>query len=61
MAGSRPGYVLRVSEEQKARWREAAEGSHQRLIDRIGGRAQEIYDLILAGKADFAARGENAA
>ena len=50
-----------LSEEQKARWREAVEGSHQRLIERIGGRAQEIYDLILAGKADFAARREDAA
>lgn len=50
-----------LNEEQKARWREAAEGSHQRLIERIGGRAQEIYDLILVGKADFAARGEDAA
>ncbi len=49
-----------LTAEQKARWREAAQGSHQKLIDRIGGRAQEIYDLIQAGKADFAARGENA-
>ncbi len=49
-----------LSEEQKVRWREAAEGSHQKLIERIGGRAQEIYELIQAGKADFAARRENA-
>ncbi len=49
-----------LSDEQKARWREAAQGSHQKLIDRIGGRAQEIYELILEGKADFAARKENA-
>lgn len=50
-----------LTEEQKSRWREAAKGSHQELIDRIGGRAQEIYDLILVGKADFAARREDAA
>ena len=49
-----------LSEEQQARWREAAEGSHRRLIERIGGRAQEIYELIQAGKADFAARSEGA-
>ena len=49
-----------LSEEQKSRWREAAKGSHERLIERIGGRAREIYDLILTGKADFAARGESA-
>ena len=47
-----------LSGEQKARWREAAQGSHEALIERIGGRAQEIYDLIQAGKAEFAARSE---
>ena len=49
-----------LTEEQKNRWREAAQGSHERLIARIGGRAQEIYDLIQEGKAEFAARRENA-
>ena len=48
-----------LTEEQQSRWREAASGSHQKLISRIGGRAQEIYDLIQAGKAEFAARKEN--
>ncbi len=51
----------KLSEEQRVRWRAATEGSHRKLIERIGGRAQEIYDLILAGKADFAARKEDAA
>ena len=46
--------------EQQSRWREAAKGSHEKLIARIGGRAQEIYDLIQAGKAEFAANRENA-
>ena len=49
-----------LTEEQQNRWREAAEGSHERLIARIGGRAQEIYDLIQQGKAKFAARQANA-
>ena len=49
-----------LTEEQKSRWREAARGSHGKLISRIGGRAQEIYDLIQAGKAEFAASRENA-
>ena len=46
--------------DQKSRWREAARGSHEKLISRIGGRAREIYDLIQAGKAEFAASRENA-
>lgn len=49
-----------LTEEQKSRWRQAAQGSHEKLLERIGGRAQEIYDLILAGKAEFAARRESA-
>ena len=49
-----------LTEDQKTRWREAARGSHERLIARIGGRAQEIYDLILEGKAEFAAGQEDA-
>ena len=49
-----------LTEEQKSWWREAAKGSHEKLLERIGGRAQEIYDLIQAGKAEFAARRENA-
>ena len=48
-----------LTEEQKSRWREAAQGSHEKLLARIGGRAQEVYDLIQAGKAEFAARKEN--
>jgi len=57
-AGRVTFYILTA--EQQARWREAAQGSHRKLIDRIGGRAQEIYDLIQVGKADFAARREKA-
>ena len=49
-----------LTAEQKAQWREAASGTHEKLIARIGGRAQEIYDLIQEGKAEFAARRENA-
>lgn len=46
----------RVSPEQRRAWADASRDAHRRIIERAGGRSQEIYDLILAGKADFAAR-----
>ncbi len=45
-----------LTDEQELLWREAAQGSHEKLLERIGGRAREVYALILAGKAEFAAR-----
>lgn len=45
-----------LSEAQRERWRQAAKGAHKILLERIGGRAGEVYDRILAGKAEFAAR-----
>ncbi|MCC5860441.1 MAG: TRAP transporter substrate-binding protein DctP [Gammaproteobacteria bacterium] len=41
------------SDEQRARWVEQAWPQHERLIRRVGGRAQEIYELILEGKQAF--------
>lgn len=49
-----------LSEAQRERWRQAAEGAHEILLERIGGRAREVYDRILAGKAEFAAREKEA-
>ena len=49
-----------LSEAQRERWRQTAEGAHEILLERIGGRAGEVYDRILAGKADFAAREKEA-
>lgn len=48
--------VHRPSAEQRRAWTEAARPAHEAIIRKAGGRAQEIYDLILRGKADFAAR-----
>lgn len=44
-----------LNEEQKQLWVEATRKNHQILIDKIGGDAQRIYDIIMKGKADFAA------
>ncbi len=49
-----------LSEAQRERWRQAAKGAHKILLERIGGRAGEVYDRILAGKAEFAARKKEA-
>ena len=42
-----------VPTAELARWRERALASHPALIDRIGGDAQRIYDIIQNGKAAF--------
>lgn len=44
------------TDEQRARWVEQAWPQHERLIRRVGGRAQEIYDLIIEGKQEFQRR-----
>lgn len=41
---------------QRSAWAEASREAHRRIIEQAGGRSQEIYDLIMAGKAGFAAR-----
>lgn len=48
--------VHRPSAEQRRAWAEAARPAHEAIVRKAGGRAQEIYDLILKGKAEFAAR-----
>ena len=50
------GFVVHdLSPEQKNAWRIATQGTHQRLIKEIGGRSQEIYDLIQGGKEAYRA------
>jgi TRAP-type C4-dicarboxylate transport system substrate-binding protein len=48
--------VHRPDPAQRRAWAEAARPSHEAIVRKAGGRAQEIYDLILKGKAEFAAR-----
>jgi TRAP-type C4-dicarboxylate transport system substrate-binding protein len=45
--------VHRLTAEQKLAWREATESTHAQLIKTVGGRSQEIYDLILRGRQAY--------
>lgn len=52
----RDGAALhRPTAGQRQAWAAATQDAHRRIIDQAGGRAQELYDLITAGKARFAA------
>ncbi|MCB2106137.1 MAG: TRAP transporter substrate-binding protein [Rhodobacteraceae bacterium] len=48
--------VHALTPEQRSAWAEATRPVHAQVIANIGGRAQEIYDIILDGKRAFAAR-----
>jgi TRAP-type C4-dicarboxylate transport system substrate-binding protein len=48
--------VHRPDAGQRRAWAEAARPAHAAIIRKAGGRSQEIYDLVMKGKADFAAR-----
>jgi TRAP-type C4-dicarboxylate transport system substrate-binding protein len=45
--------VHRLSPEQKAAWKQATQSTHAELIEVIGGRSQDIYDLILKGRQAY--------
>lgn len=45
-----------LSSKQTAKFKEKLAGLHAELVKKIGGDAQKIYDLILEGKKEFAAR-----
>lgn len=43
-----------LTESQRADWRAGTAGVREELLDAIGGRAREIFAVIVAGKAEFA-------
>ena len=47
--------IIEPNPEQLAVWRAVGQSTHQALIDQVGGRAQELYDMVLRAKADFRA------
>ena len=47
-----------LTPDERAQWQAATSGVTERLIDDIGGRAREIYDLIQQARAEYAARAE---
>jgi len=50
-----------LTNEELALWKEATKDNHKVMIKRIGGRAQELYDLIQQGKSDFLAKNKSQA
>lgn len=50
--------VHRLSPDQRRAWAAASHQAQASIIARAGGRSQEIYDLVLAGKAAFAAQAQ---
>ena len=53
---TRPVQVHHLGAAERSRWRLQTQVTHGMLIERIGGRAQELYDLIQAGRRAFAER-----
>jgi TRAP-type C4-dicarboxylate transport system substrate-binding protein len=47
--------VHTLTSEQRAAWKQATSAVTTKLIESIGGRSAEIYELIQKGKAEFAA------
>lgn len=47
--------IIEPTAEQLAIWRSVGQSTHQALIERVGGRAQELYDMVMGAKADFQA------
>ncbi len=41
--------------EQRDAWKRSTAGVTQKLIDTLGGRSSEIYEIIIKGKSEFAA------
>lgn len=52
--------VRTLSASERAEWIDVTKDTHRQIIAKAGGRAQEVYDAILAGKAAFAQRPDNA-
>ena len=48
--------VHELDPAQRAEWQTASLGSHAAVVEETGGRAQEVYDLIITGKRDFQSR-----
>lgn len=51
-------FLHRLNAGEVKPWADLARATHADLIDRIGGDAQQIYDLVQEGKAAFAAKSQ---
>lgn len=45
--------VNRLTPEQRLEWQQATDGVTELLLESIGGRSREIYELILQGKSEY--------
>jgi TRAP-type C4-dicarboxylate transport system substrate-binding protein len=52
------GIAVELAENERAAWIERTRGDNRRFVETLGSDAKRIYELILAGKAEFA-RGAN--
>ena len=48
--------VYELNQEQRQLWKDATQGQDERLANQIGGRSNELLELINAGKKEFKAR-----
>jgi TRAP-type C4-dicarboxylate transport system substrate-binding protein len=46
--------IHRLDEDERRRWRDVLAGTHEILLERIGGRAREVYRLVQEGKREWA-------
>jgi hypothetical protein len=60
ITGLREGgaFVYDLTDDQRARWIEAAHDVHPAILRDIGGDAEAIYGRVLAATAEFKARSE---
>lgn len=49
--------ISSLTAEERIQWVAATLDTHQEIIRKAGGRAQDVYDSILAGKAAFVQKG----
>ncbi len=48
--------IIEPTPNQLTAWRTVGKSTHRALIDQVGGRAQELYDMVLQAKTDFRAQ-----
>lgn len=42
-----------LTPEQRAIWKQTTQDNHKEIIRRVGGRGQEVYDMMVRGRAEF--------
>ncbi|MDE0800453.1 MAG: TRAP transporter substrate-binding protein [Rhodospirillaceae bacterium] len=52
--------VIELTPQQLAVWKKVGRSTHGALIKEAGGQAQELYDIVLKAKANFAVRNARA-